>query len=255
MAGGFSAALTGLNAHAQYLTVIGNNLANINTVAFKSSTMSFSDLVSQSVGSTSVNPAQIGLGVAAGSISPIFSQGSIEASRESTNVAIQGNGFFVLAPPTGAGTSYTRAGNFSLNTAGELVTPDGYKVQKVGGGNIVIGQVDSVSIATDGTVTTTTAGVNTVVGQIILATFPNVKGLSKLGGNQFGATNASGAAVTGAPGAGGRGTLVGSALEGSTVDIAQEFTQMILAQRGYQANSKTITAVDEILVETLNLKR
>jgi flagellar hook protein FlgE len=252
---GFSAALSGLSANAQYLSVIGNNLANINTVGFKSSTMTFADLVSQTVGGTSTNPAQIGLGTSVGSISAIFSQGSIEASREATNVAIQGNGFFVLAPPTGVGTSYTRAGNFSLNSTGELVTPDGYKVQKVGGGNITIGAVDSVSIAADGTVTTTTAGVATVAGQIILATFPNDKGLTKAGVNRFTVTAASGAATTGAPGAAGRGSLIGNALETSTVDIAQEFTQMILAQRGYQANSKTITAVDEILVETLNLKR
>src|SRR5262245_49722577 len=98
MAGGsFSAGLSGLSAHATYLSVIGNNLANINTIGFKGSDVRFADLVSQSMGGTSVNPMQVGLGVGTASISPVFSQGSIENAREPTNVAIQGNGFFVVA--------------------------------------------------------------------------------------------------------------------------------------------------------------
>ena len=95
--GSFSAGLSGLNANSTYLSVIGNNLANINTVGFKTSAVSFSDLVSQTVGGTSVNPAQVGLGVVTGAISPVFAQGSIENSREATNVAIQGAGFFAGA--------------------------------------------------------------------------------------------------------------------------------------------------------------
>ena len=112
--GSFSASLSGLNANATYLSVIGNNLANINTVGFKASAVSFADLVSQTVGGTSVNPMQVGLGVVTGSISPVFSQGAIENTREATNVAIQGNGFFVVrgdarqratrAPATSAST-------------------------------------------------------------------------------------------------------------------------------------------------------
>ncbi len=94
--GSFSAGLSGLNANGAYLSVIGNNLANINTVGFKASSVTFSDLVSQTVGGSSVNPMQVGLGVTTGSISPVFSQGAIENTREATNVAIQGNGFFVV---------------------------------------------------------------------------------------------------------------------------------------------------------------
>ena len=116
--GSFSAGLSGLNANAQALSVIGNNLANINTVGYKSSMVTFQDLVSQSVGGASVNPTQIGLGVGLGTVSPIFSQGAIESSRTSTHVAIQGNGFFVLEGV--AGKSYTRAGNFSLYFPGGL---------------------------------------------------------------------------------------------------------------------------------------
>src|SRR5688572_18724776 len=127
MPGSFSAGLSGLNANSAYLSVIGNNLANINTVGFKASSVTFQDLVSQSVGGSSVNPMQIGLGVTTGSISPVFSQGAIENSREATNVAIQGNGFFVVRGT--AGNSYTRAGNFTFNSEGKLVTPDGQFVQ------------------------------------------------------------------------------------------------------------------------------
>ena len=125
--GSFSAGLSGLNANAVYLSVIGNNLANINTVGFKSSSVSFMDLVSQTVGGSSGNPMQVGLGVVTGSISPVFSQGAIENTREATNVAIQGGGLFVV---NGAeGNTYTRAGQFSFDSKGTLVTPDGYHVQ------------------------------------------------------------------------------------------------------------------------------
>jgi len=125
--GSFSAGLSGLNANSTYLSVIGNNLANINTVGFKTSAVSFADLVSQTVGGTSVNPAQVGLGVVTGAISPVFAQGSIENSREATNVAIQGAGFFSVRD--GSRVGYTRAGNFSFDDAGVLITPDGWRVQ------------------------------------------------------------------------------------------------------------------------------
>src|SRR5215207_1133079 len=125
--GSFSAGLSGLNANATYLSVIGNNLANINTVGFKASTVTFQDLVSQTVGGASANPMQVGLGVTTGAISPVFSQGAIENTREATNVAIQGNGLFVVRGPNG-GNAYTRAGNFSFNDDGKLVSPDGFFV-------------------------------------------------------------------------------------------------------------------------------
>jgi flagellar hook-associated protein FlgK len=125
--GSFSAGLSGLNANSVYLSVIGNNLANINTIGFKASSVTFMDLVSQTVGGSSANPMQVGLGVVTGSISPVFSQGAIENTKEATNVAIQGGGFFVVA--NDAGTAYTRAGNFSFDNNGTLVTPDGYQVQ------------------------------------------------------------------------------------------------------------------------------
>jgi flagellar hook protein FlgE len=387
------------------------------------------DLVSQTVGGSSANPMQVGLGVMTGSISPVFSQGAIENSREATNVAIQGNGLFVVRGPDGQ--SYTRAGAFSFDSDGALVTPDGYYVQgytatdpatnqivttgqpgdiiippgvlrapsatslfrtltnldanapagaeftasvqiydalgmphvatitytkaaaagawdyevtvpggevsggttgtpfPVGAGTVQFdavgnlsgvtatapatgggtppadvvfttpvwangaaastltwdlvdpngvpaltgfasdsatssinqngsapGMIDNISISADGTIVATFgAGQTVAIGRLALANFNNPKGLVKLGSNRYGESQAAGIPNIGVAGTGGRGTLIGSALEGSNVDIAQEFTQMILAQRGYQANSKTITVSDELLVDTLNLKR
>ena len=114
--GSFSAGLSGLNANAVYLSVIGNNLANINTIGYKSSSVTFMDLVSQTVGGSSGNPMQVGLGVVTGSISPVFSQGSIENTREATNVAIQGGGLFVVRGS--GGQAYTRAGGVQLRQRG-----------------------------------------------------------------------------------------------------------------------------------------
>jgi flagellar hook protein FlgE len=429
--GSFSQGLAGLNAFSSWLGVIGNNLANINTIGYKSSTVSFQDLVSQTVSGTGSNPMQVGLGVVMGQISPVFSQGAIETTRESTNAAIQGGGFFVVNGASGE--SYTRAGNFAFNSDGVLVTTDGCRVQgwttsngaggilatgptgditvtpgalrqpvattsfttmsnlnaaaevtvpattfttsvqmydsigeshvmtatytrtaagwdfkievpgadvtggtagtpfavlngsltfdatgklatfiptapATGGGtapaiadvafvtptwtngaaansltwDIVnaagttaitgyaaasatssisqnggpAGMLDNISISADGTIQATFgSGQSVAVGQLALASFNNPKGLTKQGSNRYTESQSAGTANVGTAGTGGRGTLIGSAIEGSNVDIAQEFTAMILAQRGYQANSKTITVSDEMLVETLNLKR
>ena len=425
--GAFSASLAGLNANQQKLSVIGNNLSNINTIGFKSSTVEFADLVSQNVGGTSHNPMQVGLGVTTGSISPNFSQGGIENTGVATNVAIQGNGFFVVGSRgvTAGGASsrsYTRAGDFGFDATGTLVTASGdpvlgytasdpatgailtsgqpssinippgvlrppvatttfatvtnletaaavgdtystsvqmydalgvphvasvtftntasgawdYSVTvpgaEVTGGTVgtpfeiatgamafdangrlatvngaaaadvtvtspawlngatatdftwslmdangsgtitgfsspsattsvtqngaSAGSIDSLSINSTGElVASFGAGRSVTIAQLSLANFANAQGLSKLGANGYGETEASGIANIGTAGSGGRGTLIGSSLEQSNVDIAQEFTQMILAQRGYQANSKSITVADEMLQDTLNLKR
>lgn len=418
--GSFSAGLSGLNANAQALSVIGNNLANINTLGFKASQVAFKDLVSQNIGGGSANPSQVGLGVGLGSISPIFSQGAIESSRVATHVAIQGNGFFMVEGPDGQ--SYTRAGNFSFDSEGTLVTPDGEFVlgytqvdpttnivsttgqptrmvvppgvlsaplastrfqavsnldasapvgstftaaiqlydslgsthvatmtyaktgpnawtydltvegAEVAGGTpgtpfqlatgtlgfdgsgvlttidgaapadvalttpawtngalantmdwsvfdaqgdpvltqfattsatssisqngTPAGMLNIISVDADGRIVATFgSGQSRAVGQLSMATFNNPQGLTKLGANRYAQTESAGLPSVGVAGAGGRGTLIGSALEQSNVDIALEFTQMILAQRGYQANSKTITVSDQILLETINLKQ
>ncbi len=420
--GFFATGLSGLNSNAVYLQVIGNNLANVNTVGFKASTVTFMDLVSQTSLGPGGNPMQVGLGVATGAISPVFSQGSLEYTQQSTNAAIQGDGFFVVNGSNGL--AYTRAGDFSFDNSGALVTPDGYRVQgftaidpatgevtttgemtdivvspsalraptattlmrsmtnldaaspvgttfnstielndalgathlatftyqktdastwtyavtapgdEVSGGTpgtpfaipgasgtltfgpdgqlsainggapadvtittpawangaqantitwdvvdpngvatltgyasasatssksqngAAAGTVQSIGIAADGTIMATAEdGKALAIGKIGLATFNNPKGLTMLGSNRYGASLSAGIANVGPAGTGGRGTIVGSSLEQSNVDLAREFTQMILAQRGYQANSKTITVSDELLVETLDLKR
>jgi flagellar hook protein FlgE len=417
---GFSASLSGLNVNQQKLNVIGNNLANINTIGYKASTVQFMDLVSQSVGGSSANPMQVGLGVTTGSISPSFKQGGIENTGVPTNVAIQGNGFFVVGDSTNR--SYTRAGDFAFDADGMLVTADGLPVQGytatdpttgaiittgqpgsilvppgvlraptattqfgtvtnldsaaivageftasvqvydslgtphvatitytntapgawdyemtvpgeeiaggtvgtpsvIGTGNLsfdgdgkldlvngaaaadvdivgpawangatstdftwdlvdvngvasltgfdgpsatssvtqngaAAGTINSISINSEGEILATFGtGSSVSVGQLALANFNNPQGLVKLGSNRFGESASAGIPNVGVAGTGGRGTLIGSSLEQSNVDIAQEFTQMILAQRGYQANSKSITVADELLVDTLNLKR
>lgn len=419
--GSFSASLAGLFANQQKLSVIGNNLANINTVGFKASSVEFSDLVNQSVGGSSTNPMQIGLGVTVGFISPNFSQGGIESNGIATNAAIQGPGFFVIGDATTR--TYTRAGDFSLDADGVLVTSDGRPVQGYTAVDPLTGQIitsgqptnivispgrlrppvattlfgtttnldanavtastfassvqlyDSLGVAHVATITYTKSGpgawgyvvsvpgaevtggtagtpspiatgtlgfsgagvlttvnggapadvlftspawsngatpvnfswdivnangvasltgysfpsatasvtpngsptgavagvvnidvagrmlassglgLTITVAQLSLATFNNPQGLVKLGRNGYSETEASGVPSIGTGGTGGRGTFIGSALEQSNVDIAQEFTQMILAQRGYQANSKSITVADELLIETLNMKR
>jgi flagellar hook protein FlgE len=408
---GFSASLSGLYANQQKLSVIGNNLANLNTVGFKSSSVQFMDLVSQNVGGSSANPMQIGLGV-----SPNFTQGGLENTGVNSHVAIQGRGFFIVG--NGNDSSYTRAGDFSFDDNGRLVSAEGLPVQgytqvdpltgaivttgqptdivippgvlrapgattsfstvsnldataavgdtftasvqifdalgaehlatitytntgpgawgydisvpgaevtggtagtpfSIGTGNVTFGPtglmtapaadvvitspawangaaatnftwdlydagnqptltgfaatsatssktqngyaagtMNPITIDAEGNIQATVrAGRTVVIAQLAIANFNNPQGMQKVGSNRFAETQASGIANVGVANTGGRGAVAGSALEQSNVDIAQEFTQMILAQRGYQANSRSITVADELLVETLNLKR
>jgi flagellar hook protein FlgE len=418
--GSFSSSLSGLKANQVKLAVIGNNLANLNTVGYKAGQVSFADMVSQSVAGTSPNPMQVGLGVATSSISSNYSQGGIDFTGVATHVAIQGNGFFVVGGDNDRG--FTRAGNFSFDQSGRLVTADGKPVQGFTAVNPATGEIDatgqpgdivvppgvlrppaatalfgmvsnldsnaavgtvftssvplydSLGISHTTTMTFTKTGVGAwtyaasvpgqdvvgglagvpeniangaitfdgdgrlatvnggvpadlvivgpdwtngaapvditwdlvdadgiaqvtsfgapsgtssitqngspagsinglsinasgeivasfgagqvvAVGQLAMATFNNPQGLVKGGGNLLAEGGASGPANIGTAGSGGRGTLIGSSLEQSNVDIAQEFTQMILAQRGYQANSKSINVADELLLEALNLRR
>jgi len=421
MSSSFSASLSGLAANQQKLSVIGNNLANLNTVGFKGSNVNFVDLVAQSVGGPSVNPMQIGLGVSVGQIRTTFTQGSVDKTGVPTDVAIQGDGFFVVG--TGVNRTYTRAGDFNFNADGMLVTSSGLPVMgytavdpatglidtsgapavivappgvlrppvatsrmstltnldasaavgdtyaapveiydslgiphvatvtytktaanawsysvTVPGAEVTGGTAGTPSQVATGTIGFSTSGlltsvnggavsdvaittptwtngaaastinwdiVNTngvssltgygapsatasvtqngttsgapssivsvdqegnliasfgmgqtvSVGRLALATFNNPAGLVKLGTNMYAQSDASGQPMVGTAGTGGRGVIIGSALEASNVDIAHEFTQMILAQRGYQASSKGITVADELLVDTLNLKR
>jgi len=400
--------VSGLKNHQEWLDVIGNNISNANTPGFKSSNVVFEDVLSQTLSSGSApsasqggtSPMQVGLGVRVGAIAPSLTQGSIQTTGRNTDLAIQGDGFFVLSD--GTDRLFTRAGAFTLDANGDLVDgATGFKVQGAGGdirinqgqestpqtttealfkGNLDASAADGTAyVATldvrdslgsphtltltfaknfaaapgqwDWTVTTSDAsvtGLTTATGSLVfdtagavssgatqavgityaagtgaatpqpvtldfgsaasttpltglagastatlatqdghaagtlqsfavgldgvvtgffdngttavldtvqLATFNNPAGLLKIGSNQFRESADSGIATVGAPRTGGRGTLVSSALENSNVDLAQEFANMILAQRGFQANARTVSTANELLEEIVNLKR
>lgn len=381
--------ISGLRAHQTMLDVTANNIANVNTTGFKASQTQFQDTLSQLISSASgaqagsggTNPAQVGLGVKVAGVTTNFTQGSSQLTGRSTDMMIQGDGFFVVRQ--GNQTLYTRAGSFDFDSTGQMVLPgDGALVQgwmAVGGvidtnapatdlrvpagalmaskattkasyeGNLqadaatgtvlnrdtpiydalgnastvslqftkaaggwtvsgdggatttpvtfdasgkltaptplVVGAVsvdlsavtgyagvdtlkslsqdgyaagtlESFSLGNDGTITGTFSNnLKQVVGRIAMASFNNPSGLEKAGGSLFTTTANSGLAQLGTPGSGGRGTLSGGTLEMSNVDLSKEFTSLIIAQRGFQANSRVITTSDTVLEELINLKR
>lgn len=256
--------ISGLKNFQTKLDVIGNNIANVNTFGFKKSRAVFKDLISQSVSGASgpvgttnggVNPKQVGLGSQLAAIDTIHTGGNSQYTGRGLDLAITGEGYFVVTDPTG-GESYTRAGNFYLDTNGDLVTADGYFVKGQGGKITIPGGSKNITIAPDGSVNyTNSTNALTSAGVIQLATFSNTGGLEKVGGNLFKASANSGTSQTGAPKTGGRGGIEASMLEMSNVDLSEEFTEMIVAQRGFQANTRIITTSDEILQELVNLKR
>ncbi len=378
--------ISGLRAHQQMMDVTGNNIANVNTTGYKSSQTVFQDTLSQMVnaagapqnGSGGTNPAQAGLGVRLASINANFGQGAAQTTGKSSDMMIQGDGFFVVK--SGGESLYSRAGSFTFDANGSLTTPNGQIVQGWSGvdgvvntagapgdiklpigislapevttditltGNFsyeaAVGDIKEIPIKVidengaaqtmvvtftkvdaetwnmslpDGTDTDihftggkpdsdsvdlapyafdihdltnfsgntearvsnsngSTAGVlssytvsNTgqivgvfsnglkqTLGQVALANFNNVNGLEKIGDSMFRSTVNSGLAQVGAAGSGGLGLITSGALEMSNVDLAQEFTNLVIAQRGFQANSRIITTSDEILQELVNLKR
>jgi len=271
------AAISGLKAHQTMLDVTANDIANVNTVGYKAERTSFKDALSQlqrgasapSTSSGGTNAMQVGLGVQLGSIDNEMNTGAIQQTGNPYDVAIQGDGFFRVADgtATGLGTTreYTRAGNFTLDSGGNLVTQDGmFVVGYNPAGSTTESKITvpagakSVAIGGDGIVSYVDAtGATQTAGQITMAKFPNESGLQRVSGNRFGATNNSGTpvvAVAGDP-ASGMGTLAPGFVEMSNVDLAQEFTTMITAQRGFQANSRIISTADDMLQQLVNLGR
>ena len=269
------AGVSGLRTHQQMMDVTGNNIANVSTTGFKSSATVFQDTLSQTLAGAAAptgdgevppfggtNPAQIGLGVRLGGISTNLAQGSSQLTGRATDIAVQGDGYFVIQ--TGNEALYTRAGSFSLDARGQLTTPAGGLVLGVDDEPITVppnGEYESFTIAPDGKVNGVKSdgtGIE-MLGQIKLATFANPAGLAKVGGSLLRATVNSGPVIegenAGVPGADGRGLMAVGVLEMSNVDLAQEFTNLIVAQRGFQANSRIITASDEVLQDLVNLKR
>lgn len=385
--------ISGLRSHQTMLDVTGNNIANVNTTGYKSSQTQFQDTLSQvlqnagapQAGVGGTNPAQVGLGVRVAGITTNFTQGAAQLTGRSTDMMIQGDGFFVVSK--GGQNFYTRAGSFDFDSSGQMVLPgDGALVQgwaavngvvdtntaltdlrvptgalmparattkapfagnlqqdaavgtildrtvkaydatgnarqialtftksatgwslaatdgaatvtpgaltfdpttgaltsagtfTLGGVNVDIskitgfagldsvkpgiqdgysaGQLQSFALGADGTITGAFSnGLKQVIGRMALAGFNNPAGLSKAGGSLYTTSVNSGDPQVGIAGGAGRGTLAGGALEMSNVDLSSEFTQLIIAQRGFQANSRVITTSDEVLQELVNLKR
>jgi flagellar hook protein FlgE len=394
--------VAGLRSHQTMMDVVGNNIANVNTAGYKASEVTFQEALTQVLRGPSpgINPLQLGLGVKVAAIDPIFTQGASQVTGRATDLAIQGDGFFVVQH--GTEQIYTRAGAFSFDNGGSLVTSDGSKVMgwvadatgkvdtngpikpvsvptgqvlpskttatvqiggnlaadvavattvnksisvydsvgkmhtlavaftktadnawsavatidgsaatltpasltfgtnglltsagtlavsgftppgadpmafnidlagpsplvQFGGGSTIqiisqdgmpIGNLQGVKVSDDGTITGQFSnGLTSVLGQIATATFANAAGLVRIGNSEFTSSVGSGLALTGTPGSGNRGALSAGALEMSNVDLAQEFTNMIIAQRGFQANSRVITVSDEMLNDLVSLKR
>ena len=272
---GMFAAISGLKTHQVMLDVTSNDIANVNTIGYKSARATFKDSLTQlqrgasgpGGGTGGSNAAQVGLGTQLGSIDNLMQSGALQSTGNPYDVAIQGNGFFRVAPSAAtppaanpAGVEYTRAGNFTTNSAGYLITQDGYYVQgrtaagadtlinvPPGSTNVAIGQNGEVSYV-DATGTRATAGF------LSLATFNNAAGLERSGSNRWLQSANSGAPTVGTPSAQFGFTTAG-AVEMSNVDLAQAFTSMITAQRGFQANSWVISTADEMLQDLVNLKR
>jgi len=285
------AAISGLDANQAMLNETANDLANVNTVAYKAASVTFADSLTQVVHGASgptptnggTNPEQIGLGVQVQATVNEMTEGSFQTTNRPLDVAIEGPGFMRVgpgAPKEGELTknipnnvNYTRTGDLTTNTAGFLITQSGeyvigrnavvtaesptgntYEPGKEdsfllippGSSNVAIGQDGSVSY-TDENKESKTFLQRVTAGYLSLATFPNESGLERLGGSLWARTANSGAPLVSTPGSPGFGTTIGGELEQSNVDLATEMTNMITAERGYQANSRVITTADEML--------
>ncbi|MDE2394325.1 MAG: flagellar basal-body rod protein FlgG [Burkholderiales bacterium] len=247
-------AASGMQGMQTKLDAISNNLANSSTNGYRSSTVTFEDLMYQNLrqpGAASSDQTQlptglqVGLGVRAAGTSTNMAQGGLQQTGNSTDMAINGKGYFQIQMPDGT-TAYSRNGSFQVNANGEMVTTDGYTVLP---GITIPANAQSVTIAADGTVQVALPGSAkpSTVGQIQLANFMNPAGLSPLGQTLFAQTAASGSPVTAAPASNGMGSLQQGFVEGSNVNVVQELVSMISTQRAYELDSKAITTSDQML--------
>ncbi len=259
------AGVSGLQAHQTKMDVVGNNIANVNTTGFKKGQVTFQDMLSQTLsdaqaGNASaggVNAQQIGTGVRVGAVTNIHTQGASSTTGNPTDLMIQGEGYFIL--DSGGNKYYSRAGAFSMDNNGNLVnSANGMRVCNNSGTPITING-SNINVGPDGTIyyVDNNGAAQTYASKIGVATFPNAQGLKKVGENMYVESAASGVPsnTPNTPGVGGRGTLVVGALEMANVDLAQEFVDMIITERGFQANSRTIRTADEMLQELINIKR
>lgn len=290
---GMYSAISGLKVNQTMLDVTANNLANVNTVGYKAARTTFQDSLAQlqrgaaapNQGTGGSNAVQIGLGAQLGSIDNLMTDGAPQTTGAPLDVYIQGSGWFRVAngtpPAVPANFQWTRAGNFTTNANGDLVTSDGHYLigrgvtatpDGRGGFNYAPNATDAfinvpprasdVSISPDGGVSyvdnaaaSPTFGRRVVAGYIALGKFANEAGLMRAGGSLWVESASSGGAIVGTPSDDGYGETVAGMLEMSNVDLATEFTTMITAQRGFQANSRVISTADEMLRDLVNLRR
>jgi len=256
-------AASGMRAQELNVDNIANNLANANTVGYKSRRAQFQDLMYQTVlqpgtaaGQQTIIPAglQLGLGTRPSSNEIIFTQGAFSETQNPLDVVIQGRGFFQILLPSGE-LAYTRAGQFQLDRNGNIVTSDGNPLSP----QITLPiDAQQVTIAADGTVSYTLPNQTAAqqAGQIQLANFQNPAGLNSLGNGLYQPTDASGDPTVGLPGGQeGMGSLLQGYVEQSNVSIVDEFINLIQAQRGYEANSKVVTAADNMYQQVNQLSR
>jgi flagellar hook protein FlgE len=274
--------VSALQQFQQEMDVIGNNIANVDTVGYKGANVSFADTFSQTLGSSSNGSMQVGTGVLTASISNDFTQGTISNTGVKTDMAVNGDGFFVVKDSTSNAQYVTRDGHFTVDTSGNLVTSTGMHVQGYSdAGLTTLGDikmdntgatmidpisgltvadtsaVSSFSFGTDGKLTVMLAdGTSFTRGQVLLQNFTSPGQLMKAGNNLF--SNLAGAGPLSAPIApatSGLGSIVNSSLEMSNVDLASAMASMITTQRAFEASGKIVTTSDEILQTLVNLKR
>ncbi len=277
--------ISGLRFQQDKLDVIGNNIANVNTVGFRAGRAQGADVFSQRLSefSTNSSASQIGSGVSLASVSSSFAQGNIDATGQPYDMAIDGSGFFLVRDTANNATYATRAGDFRADANGFLTTTEGMRVQgEIPGSPGVSSDIkitltptapalpadtEAVSwrIESNGDVMLTlrstlvppsaTPPDPLKIAQIQVQTFRDINTLSKVGNNRFGNLAAAGPVGLGTAGQAGRGQVRWQSLEQANVDLATQFTDLMVTQRGYQANAKIITTSDEILQELINLKR
>ncbi|MDF1494245.1 flagellar hook-basal body complex protein [Caproiciproducens sp. CPB-2] len=277
--------VAGLKAYQTGMDVIGNNIANVNTYGFKSSRTTYRDVYYQTLSGSSAsnatssigggNPVQIGYGATAATVDVLNTRSGMATTGRPTDCYIDGEGYFIVKD--GSGYLYTRVGSLGFDGDGNLI--DGNK-KIICGSNVVSGALvplpnattgevtapaaikvadykdyTNITIGSDGKITGEKGGTVTTLGSIALANIPNPDALTLQGGSYLKPVSNTGTSTYYTPGSGATGSLVTSALESSNVDLANEFSQMIITERGFQANSKIITVSDEMLEDLVNLKR
>lgn len=253
---------TGMLAQQMNVDVISNNIANMTTSGFKRQRVDFKDLIYQNIDKpgaqssdiSTILPSglQLGLGVRVGSVYRIHEQGALQITDNPMDIAVTGKGFFQITMPNGE-TAYTRSGVFQINQNGEIVTSQGFLLNP---SITVPADATAVEINQDGQVFAEISGQTALqnLGQIQLASFVNPAGLDSMGDNLFTETEASGAATLGNPGSEDFGTIRQGALENSNVNVVEEITQLITAQRAYEMNSNVISTSDEMLQTVTQLR-